>query len=101
MDIELTSEKKLITVRISGELDHHSASEIRDRVERELRRTGASSVAFDMSEMTFMDSSGIGLIMGRFKTVRTLGGKIVIFGASHETERILRMAGVDKIAEIY
>ena len=101
MEIELTGEKKLLTVRIDGELDHHSAGEIRESVERELRRTGASSVAFDLTDMTFMDSSGIGLIMGRYKTVRTLGGRIVIFGMNRETERILKMAGVDRIAEIY
>lgn len=101
MEIELTGEKRLLTVRIDGELDHHSAGEIKDRVERELRRTGASSVAFDLTGMTFMDSSGIGLIMGRYKTVRTLGGRIVIYGMNRETERILKMAGVDRIAEIY
>ena len=69
MEIELTGEKKLLTVRINGELDHHSAYEIRTATERELRRTGAINIAFDFSGLTFMDSSGIGVIMGRYKTV--------------------------------
>lgn len=101
MEIELTGEKKLLTVRIGGELDHHSVDEIRTRIERELRRTGAINVAFDFSDVTFMDSSGIGVIMGRYKTVRSLGGRIVIFGMSKEIERIVRMAGIDRIADIY
>lgn len=101
MEIELTGEKKLITVRIDGELDHHTAAEIRERIERELRRTGAVNVAFDFSNVEFMDSSGIGVIMGRYKTVKSLGGRVVIFGMSKEIERIVRMAGVEKIADIY
>lgn len=101
MEIELTGEKKLITVRIDGELDHHTADGIRERIERELRRTGAINVAFDFSNVEFMDSSGIGVIMGRYKTVRALGGRIVIFGMSKEIERIVRMAGIEKIADIY
>jgi len=51
--------------------------------------------------VTFMDSSGIGVIMGRYKTVRSLGGRVVIFGMSKEIERIVRMAGIDRIADIY
>lgn len=101
MEIELTGEKRLLTVRIDGELDHHRADELRVSIERELRRTGAINVAFDFSEVTFMDSSGIGVIMGRYKTVRALGGRIVIFGMPKEIERIVRMAGIDNIADIY
>jgi len=101
MEIELTGEKKLLTVRVGGELDHHTVDDIRMRVERELRRTGAINVAFDFSDVTFMDSSGIGVIMGRYKTVRSLGGRVVIFGMSKEIERIVRMAGIDRIADIY
>ena len=101
MEIELTGEKKLITVRIDGELDHHSAADIRARIDRELKRTGAVNVAFDFSNVEFMDSSGIGVIMGRYKIVKSLGGRVVIFGMSKEIERIVRMAGVQKIADIY
>ena len=101
MEIELTGEKKLITVRLGGELDHHTAAGVRERIERELRRTGAVNVAFDFSDVEFMDSSGIGVIMGRYKTVRALGGRVVIFGMSKEIERIVRMAGIEKIADIY
>ena len=101
MEIELTGEKKLLTVRIDGELDHHSAADIRARIDRELKRTGAVNVAFDFSNVEFMDSSGIGVIMGRYKIVKSLGGRVVIFGMSKEIERIVRMAGVQKIADIY
>lgn len=101
MEIELTGENRLLTVRIDGELDHHSTMQLRGEIDRALHRTGAINIAFDMSQMTFMDSSGIGLIMGRYKIIRSLGGKVVIFGMNRETERILKMSGIDRIAEVY
>ncbi|MBP3361859.1 MAG: anti-sigma factor antagonist [Clostridia bacterium] len=101
MTIDLSGQQKLLTVRLDGELDHCSAAAVRESVEEELRKTGAVNVAFDFSAVTFMDSSGIGLILGRYKTVRGLGGRIILFGMSREIERIMRMSGIDRIAEIY
>lgn len=101
MTIELSGEDRLLTVRMDGELDHRYAQSIRERVEKEIRRTGALNIAFDFSGVSFMDSSGIGLIMGRFKTVSSLGGKIILYGMNKNIERIMRMSGIEKIAQIY
>ena len=101
MTIELSGEERLLTVRMEGELDHKSAEIIRNSVEKEIRRTGALNIAFDFSGVSFMDSSGIGLIMGRFKTVSSLGGKIILYGMSSNIERIMKMSGIEKIAQIY
>lgn len=100
MDIELNGEQRLITVRPEGELDHHTAAAVKEAAERGLRRTGAISIAFDFSDVTFMDSSGIGMIMGRYKTVKALGGEIILCGMNRETERIVKMSGLEKIARI-
>ena len=101
MTIELTGEDRLLTVRMEGEIDHKSVEIIRNYVEKEIRRTGALNIAFDFSGVSFMDSSGVGLIMGRFKTVSSLGGKIILYGMNSYIERIMRMSGIEKIAEIY
>ncbi len=101
MTIELSGEQKLLTVRLDGELDHCRAGNIKKAVEDELLKTGAVNIAFDFSGITFMDSSGIGLVLGRYKTVKALGGRIVLFGMRPGVERIMRMSGIDKIAEIY
>ncbi len=101
MTIELSGQQKLLTVRLEGEIDHCSANGIKKAVEDELLKTGAVNIAFDFTGITFMDSSGIGLILGRYKTVKALGGRIILFGMRPETERIMRMSGIDKIAEIY
>lgn len=101
MKIELSGMEQLLTVRLEGELDHFTTAKIKEAVEDELVRTGARNIAFDFSGVTFMDSSGIGMILGRYKTVSALGGKIILFGMSPETDRIMRMSGVNKLAEIY
>ena len=101
MTIERSGEKKLITVRLDGELDHRSVDKIREKIEYEILKTGIMNIALDFSNVMFMDSSGIGLILGRYKTVRALGGRLILFGMSREIERIIKMSGIDKIAEIY
>ena len=101
MTIDLSGQQQLLTVRLSGELDHFTTAKIKEAVEDELVRTGARNIAFDFSAVTFMDSSGIGMVLGRYKTVSALGGKIILFGMSPETERIMKMSGIDRIAEIY
>lgn len=101
MTIDLSGPQKLLTVRLDGELDHCSTAKVRKVVEQELVRTGAVNVAFDFSGVSFMDSSGIGMILGRYKTVKALGGRIILFGMNSETERIMRMSGIDRVAEIY
>ena len=101
MTIELSGAQKLLTVRLTGEIDHFRAKMIKKAVEDELLRTGAINIAFDFSGISFMDSSGVGLILGRYKTVKALGGRIVLFGMRPGIERIIRMSGIDKIAEIY
>ena len=101
MTIELMGEERLLTVRMEGELDQKSVENVKKSIEKEIRRTGALNIAFDFSGVSFMDSSGIGLIMGRFKTVSSLGGKIIIYGMNSNIERIVRMSGIEKIAYIY
>ena len=100
MELFLSGKHHTLIVKIYGELDHHAAISIRESVDRELARTGARNVAFDLSRVTFMDSSGIGVIMGRYKIAKTLGGRVIIYGASEEVGRIINMSGIGDIAVI-
>jgi stage II sporulation protein AA (anti-sigma F factor antagonist) len=97
MEMFLSGKYRTLVVRIYGELDHHSAALVRESADRELIRTGAVNIAFDFSNVTFMDSSGIGVIMGRYKTARALGGKVIICGASDAVRRIIKMSGTEKL----
>ncbi|MCH5213294.1 MAG: anti-sigma factor antagonist [Oscillospiraceae bacterium] len=94
MELTLIAKSRMLVMRIYGEIDHHTAGEIRKRIEREIKRTGAVNIAFDFGRVTFMDSSGIGMILGRYKTVQALGGYIVIYDASEQIIRLLEMAGL-------
>ncbi len=97
MEIFIAGKYRTLVVKLSGDLDHHSAGKLREKIDRELERTGAVNVAFDFGRVSFMDSSGIGLIMGRYKVVHALGGKIVIYGLSENVRRIIEMSGIDKL----
>lgn len=100
MDLKLIGDKRTIMVKINAELDHHAATEIRKSVDSRIKSSNAVNVIFDFSKVDFMDSSGIGVIMGRYKMTKILGGKVVIFGAKKNVRRIIEMSGIDKLVDV-
>ncbi|MBR6766143.1 MAG: anti-sigma factor antagonist, partial [Clostridia bacterium] len=82
----------LLLLKLEGELDHHSAEKMRKRLDSEILKSGADTVVFDLSALSFMDSSGIGVLLGRYKLFATR--KLFIKGASESIDRILKMSGV-------
>ncbi len=100
MELFLWGKYRTLVVKLCGDLDHHAAAEISVSVDRELMKTGAINVAFDFSSVAFMDSSGIGVIMGRCKKARALGGRVIIYGASDAVKRIIKMSGIDGIVVV-
>lgn len=100
MELNIIGKYRLLNVSLAGEVDHHAASGIRSAVDRELQRTGVKNLAFDFSKVTFMDSSGIGVIMGRYRIVKLLGGQVYIYGASAEIRRIIEMSGIQQIVTV-
>ena len=100
MEVKLLGDKKVLLVKVKGELDHHLAAKVKEEVDNKMRSSNAINIIFDFSELTFMDSSGIGVIMGRYKKVRTLGGRVVASGVNAQILRILEMSAVDKIIKL-
>ncbi len=86
-----------LVLHLPPEIDHHSSKEIRERTEGYLREGQVRHLVFDFSQTTFMDSSGIGALLGRYKRMRERGGSVTIYGADPQIQRILRIAGVDKL----
>lgn len=101
MQIKFTSKGTTLVVSIIGELDHHSAEYIRQKVDSEIVKSANKNIIFDMSRVTFMDSSGIGVILGRFKNVQRLNGKTAIVQVNDQVRRIFDMSGVMKLIPIY
>ena len=82
---------------IKGEVDHHSAMPLRQAIDKSMKAFGCSALVLDFSGVEFMDSSGIGVVLGRYKKLQKSGGKIYISGCSNYIEKLLDMAGVFSI----
>jgi stage II sporulation protein AA (anti-sigma F factor antagonist) len=84
------------------DLDHHNAIFIREHADKKLVTKNIQNVIFDFSHVSFMDSSGIGVILGRYKKLRLLGnGKLIVTGVSDCVNRILTISGLYSIIEKY
>lgn len=100
----LQYEKKngVLLVRLSGELDHRCAAAIRDELDGLIERSDARRLVFDLSALTFMDSSGIGMMIGRYKQMRSRGGTMAVMPGNALIERLMELSGlyqiVDKLA---
>ena len=94
-------QENYLTIFLPGELDHHNAEEIRRESDRLIERNHIRYVIFDFRETNFMDSSGIGVIMGRYKRVYLLGGEVFAVHANRRMKQILTMSGIAKIMQIY
>lgn len=87
-------------VRMPEEVDHHRAGYISKQADHYIVNQKINDVVFDFADTRFMDSSGIGIIMGRYKKVVCFGGKIYAVHADRQMKRILLLAGLDKFVEI-
>lgn len=101
MEIEFSMQDKTLMVHLIGEIDHHTCVEIRERVDREYQKRRAKNILFDFSHIAFMDSSGIGLLMGRYRSVAICGGNIGIYNVSQKVDRILNLSGIYKLMKNY
>ncbi len=101
MRISIDIRDKILIVNFNGELDHHSAEEIRKEIDRVYFEKRLAHIVLDLKKLNFMDSSGIGLIMGRYKNVSDNGGKLVLVNVSSRVEKILKMSGILKIVQMY
>ncbi len=89
-----------MTVWLDGEIDHHNCVGIRLRVDEAIRRCKPKELRLDFGSVTFMDSSGIGLIMGRYKTIQSWNGKLEVINVSKSFSKVMILAGLDKIVTI-
>ena len=86
-----------LTVYLSGELDHHGAGKMRDEVDMAIERAKPRELVLDFADIHFMDSSGIGFVMGRYRLMTALGGNVKVTGLSDRMERVMRLAGLDRL----
>ena len=91
---------KLLCIQITEEIDHHTTEKLRRKMDYEITRFMPRKVVFDFSKVTFMDSAGIGLLIGRYKLAKMLGGSTKIINANQSVRKVLEMSGVVRIIEL-
>ncbi|GFZ30936.1 anti-sigma F factor antagonist [Clostridium zeae] len=101
MDLNFKKVEDNLIVALTGELDHHSAEEIRVKVDDRIDRDGVKSLVFDFSRVTFMDSSGIGMVIGRYKRLSMRNGKVSVVAANKNVKRVFELSGMFKIINSY
>ncbi|MFF2482099.1 anti-sigma F factor antagonist [Paenibacillus sp. NPDC058071] len=101
LQAELEQHRNVLIVRLRGELDHHTADVVRYKMEEAIARGTSNHIVLSLKELQFMDSSGLGVILGRYKQVKGKGGKMVVCGVNPNVYRLLEMSGLFKILEMY
>ena len=99
-EVSFSESRDELIAKISGELDHHSAKKIRVEIDSMLFRIKPRVLVLDFSLVRFMDSSGIGLIIGRADVCSNIGALVEIRGVDARQERILKLSGIEKIKGI-
>ena len=87
----------VLIVDVDGDLDHNTSNNIRRKIDTELKKNPINLLIMDLSKLDFMDSSGIGLILGRYKLINSLGGKLCIIKPNDNICKIINMSGLHKI----
>ena len=100
MQVKYIKEDKQLIFKIDEEIDHHSSEKIRKRADYEIQVHIPKKLIFDFKNVTFMDSSGIGMLIGRYKLVSMFGGKTSIVNVNAPIKKVLEMSGVLKLISI-
>lgn len=101
MKLDYHINKKTMLVRITGDLDMVAADGFRREVDALMEKNCADNIVLNLEGVEFIDSSGLGVILGRYKKVSLRGGKMAIVGAPAQVKRILELSGILRIAEAY
>ncbi|WP_317366932.1 anti-sigma factor antagonist [uncultured Tyzzerella sp.] len=97
MKIECKKINRTLLVKLYGEIDHHYTEDIRDKIDREFNKQVCNNIILDFEDVGFMDSSGIGMIIGRYKMTQEKNGKLYAFGLKDNAKRIFDISGLNKL----
>ena len=97
MAVELDLSQDRITAYLSGEIDHHIAAGLRREIDGPVMADPPPLLVLDFGGVTFMDSSGIGLIMGRYKLMQESGGRLLVQTVPRPLKKVMKVSGLDKL----
>ncbi|SKA88296.1 anti-anti-sigma regulatory factor, SpoIIAA [Clostridium sp. USBA 49] len=101
MYLKFQKQDEKLIVHMSGELDHHSAEEVRNKIDDRLDRDNIEKLILDFTNVTFMDSSGIGVVIGRYKKLSMKKGEVCITNVNNSVKRVFDLSGMFKIIKLY
>ncbi len=101
MNVTFESIGNKLVIRINGDIDHHTCEAIRQRIDNEISKKNPKGIIFDMENVGFMDSSGIGVIIGRFKQISEKGGATSMINVKPQIRRVYEICGLQKIIGVY
>lgn len=90
----LEQEAYRLVVHLPNELDHHYTEELRMQIDKAIKEEPISELEFDFEDTMFMDSAGIGMILGRYKLMKALNGKLLVSHMSEQVQKILALSGI-------
>lgn len=101
MPVTTKYKNSVLTAIINGDIDHHTAPSIRESIDDAIIvNEKAEKIVLDFSGVTFMDSSGVGLVMGRYRLLHPMGRELSVINLSERDYKIFKMSGLEKIAEL-
>lgn len=100
MSVSIVAKGEVVTAFLDGEIDHHTAAELRETIDLAVNEHKPTLLVLDFKNVSFMDSSGIGLVMGRYKTINELDGELAIVNTSPGIGKVMRLAGMERLAKI-
>ena len=99
-DVKSAYRNGVLRFVLTGEIDHHSAPLVRQKMDEDIFLYRPKVTVIVLSEMDFMDSSGLGLILGRYKKAKAVDAELILEDPTPATQKILRLAGVDRMIQI-
>jgi len=94
-------ERSTLIVRLEGELDHHTSEMVREKIETELDKGIVNNLLFNLEQLSFMDSSGLGMMLGRYKKISQFNGKMSLCSVQPSVYKIFELSGMFKILPVY
>lgn len=91
---------RVLIATLSGELDHHGAVAVRTLIDAEIRKRRPAKTVLDLSALDFMDSSGLGLIMGRYALMTRMGGVLTLRRPNERIVKIFKLAGLERMVSV-
>ena len=98
--IKIFYENNALTIKLLGEIDHHNARGVREAIDSKIFEKKPSLVILDLSMVDFMDSSGLGLILGRYTIVKDMEAEFKIYKPSYGVKKILELCGIERLIKI-